>query len=67
MQGKIQPKINKLTIISTNGEEWTTDWCGPVTTMTLSVDPYNHPIWTGSRHHQTGLGKSAKFKEKFNF
>ncbi len=61
-----QPKTNKLTVILSNGEVWETQWTGASTEMRLSVDMTNHPIWTGSRQHQEGIGQAAKFKNKFN-
>lgn len=66
MQVKLQPKRNTLTVVLADGSIYETEWCGAATRMVLSIDATNHPSYTGSRHQQSNMGRSAKFQQKFN-
>jgi large subunit ribosomal protein L31 len=67
MKPGIHPEYHEITIIMTDGTEYTTRSCaGKVgEVMRLDIDPKSHPAWTGVQRMMDTGGQVAKFNKKF--
>jgi len=68
MKSDIHPEYHEITVVMTDGTEFTTRscWGKPGDKMTLDIDPKSHPAWTGGGHRlvDTG-GQVARFNKRF--
>ncbi len=68
MKKEIHPDYHEITVIMTDGTEFTTKSCygEPGDTLRLDVDPISHPAWTGGAQRivDTG-GQLARFNKRF--
>lgn len=68
MKSDIHPDYHEITVVMTDGTEFTTrsTWGTAGDRMTLDIDPKSHPAWTGGAQRlvDTG-GQVAKFKKRF--
>ncbi len=68
MKKDIHPDYHEITVVMTDGTEFTTrsTWGEPGDRMTLDIDPKSHPAWTGGSQRlvDTG-GQVAKFNKRF--
>jgi len=68
MKKDIHPDYHEITVVMTDGTEFTTrtTWGEPGSRMTLDIDPKSHPAWTGGSQRlvDTG-GQVAKFNKRF--
>ncbi len=68
MKKDIHPDYHEITVVMTDGTNFTTrsTWGEPGATMTLDVDPKSHPAWTGGATRLVGKGgQVAKFRSRF--
>jgi large subunit ribosomal protein L31 len=63
----IHPDYHNITVIMTDGTEFTTRSCygkeGDV--IRLDIDPKSHPAWTGVQRIMDTGGQVAKFNKRF--
>lgn len=68
MKKDIHPEYHEITVVMTDGTEFTTrsTYGEPGATLKLDVDPKSHPAWTGgaTRIVDTG-GQVARFNKRF--
>jgi large subunit ribosomal protein L31 len=67
MKPDIHPDYHQITVIMTDGTEFTTRSCYGKAgdTMRLEIDPKSHPAWTGVHRVVDRGGQVAKFKKRF--
>ena len=67
MKQDIHPEYHEITVVMTDGTEFTTrsTWGAPGDTMRLDIDPVSHPAWTGVHRLLDTGGQLAKFNKKF--
>lgn len=67
MKKDIHPEYHEVTILMTDGTEFTTrtTWGKPGATMRLDIDPKSHPAWTGVHRLLDSGGQLAKFNKRF--
>lgn len=68
MKKDIHPDYHEITVVMTDGTEFTTrsTWGEAGARMTLDIDPKSHPAWTGgSRRLVDSGGQVAKFQKRF--
>jgi len=69
MKKDIHPDYHEITVVMTDGTEFTTrtTWGAAGDTMNLEIDPKSHPAWTGgnTRLIDTG-GQVARFNKRFS-
>jgi large subunit ribosomal protein L31 len=67
VKASIHPDYHNITVIMTDGTEFTTRSCygkeGDV--LRLDIDPKSHPAWTGVQRILDTGGQVAKFNKKF--
>lgn len=67
MKSGIHPEYHDITVIMTDGTEYTTRSCygTPGASIRLDVDPKSHPAWTGVYRMIDSGGQVAKFNKRF--
>ncbi|MBI1216884.1 MAG: 50S ribosomal protein L31 [Alphaproteobacteria bacterium] len=67
MKAKIHPDYHEITVVMTDGTEYTTrsTWGKPGDVMRLDIDPLSHPAWTGGPAKVMEKGRLAKFGNKY--
>ena len=67
MKPGIHPEYHEITVIMTDGSQFTTRTCAgkPGDTIRLDIDPKSHPAWTGVQRIMDTGGQVAKFNKKF--
>lgn len=67
MKKDTHPDYHEITVVMTNGEEFTTrsTWGKPGDTLKLEIDPTTHPAWTGEHRLVDSGGQVAKFNKRF--
>ena len=69
MKADIHPDYHEITVIMTDGTEYTTrsTYGKPGASLRLDIDPLVHPAWTGGtgRMLDTG-GQVARFNKRFS-
>jgi large subunit ribosomal protein L31 len=67
MKKDIHPDYHEITVIMTDGSEFTTrtTWGSPGETLRLDIDPKSHPAWTGVHRLVDSGGQLAKFNKRF--
>ena len=68
MKADIHPKYHEITVVMTDGSEFTTrsTWGAEGDTLRLDVDPKSHPAWTGVQRLIDTGGQVGKFKNRFS-
>ena len=68
MKQDIHPEYHEITVVMTDGAEFTTrsTWGTAGDRMTLDIDPKSHPAWTGGNQRLVDAGgQVAKFNKRF--
>lgn len=67
MKKDIHPEYHDITVIMTDGTEFTTrsTWGKPGDSLRLEIDPKTHPAWTGQHRLVDSGGQVAKFNKRF--
>jgi large subunit ribosomal protein L31 len=67
MKPGIHPEYHQVTIIMTDGSQFTTRSCfgKEGDTLRLDIDPKSHPAWTGVQRMMDTGGQVAKFNKRF--
>ncbi len=67
MKKDIHPEYHEVTVVMTDGSEFTTrtTWGSPGDTLRLDIDPKSHPAWTGVHRLVDSGGQLAKFNKRF--
>jgi len=67
MKKDIHPEYHEITVVMTDGSEFTTrsTWGEPGDSLKLDIDPKTHPAWTGEHRLVDSGGQVAKFNKKF--
>jgi large subunit ribosomal protein L31 len=68
MKANIHPDYHTITVVMTDGTQYTTrsTWGKEGDTMNLDIDPTTHPAWTGGSQHLLDRGgRVSKFKNRF--
>jgi len=68
MKKDIHPDYHEITVVMTDGTEYTTrsTWGAPGDTLKLDIDPKSHPAWTGGSQRLVDAGgQVAKFNKRF--
>lgn len=67
MKQGIHPDYRFVTVQQTDGSTYTTRmaWESDQDTLQLTIDPLNHPAYTGKRRNIDSEGRIDKFKKKF--
>ena len=68
MKQDIHPEYHEITVVMTDGMEFTTrsTWGAAGDRMTLDIDPKSHPAWTGGNQRLVDAGgQVAKFNKRF--
>ena len=67
MKKDIHPDYHEITVIMTDGSEFTTrsTWGKEGDKLRLDIDPKSHPAWTGVHRLVDSGGQLAKFNKRF--
>ena len=67
MKANIHPDYHLITVKMTDGSSYETfsTWGKEGDTMTLDIDPKNHPAWQGGTQQVVERGQLDKFQSKF--
>ena len=67
MKKDIHPEYHEITVVMTDGTEFTTrsTYGEPGATMRLDIDPKTHPAWTGQHRLVDTGGQVAKFNKRY--
>lgn len=67
MKKDIHPDYHDITVVMTDGTEYTTrsTWGAKGDSMKLDIDPKTHPAWTGVHRLLDSGGQLAKFNKRF--
>lgn len=67
MRKEIHPDYHMITVKMTDGSTYETysTWGKEGDTMTLDIDPLNHPAWQGGTQQVVERGQLDKFQSKF--
>ncbi|MEQ9641228.1 MAG: 50S ribosomal protein L31 [Alphaproteobacteria bacterium] len=67
MKQDTHPDYHEITVVMTDGTEYTTrsTYGEPGAKLTLDIDPNTHPAWTGGPQRVLDTGRVAKFRNKF--
>lgn len=67
MKKDIHPDYHEITVIMTDGSEFTTrsTYGAPGEKLRLDIDPKSHPAWTGVQRLVDSGGQVAKFNKRF--
>ena len=68
MKKDIHPDYHEIKIVMTDGSERSvrSTWGSEGEIMKLSVDPLNHPAWTGQQRVLGSEGQVARFNTRFS-
>ena len=68
MKNDIHPDYHEIKIVMTDGSERSvrSTWGSEGEVMKLSVDPLNHPAWTGQQRVLGSEGQVARFNKRFS-
>ena len=68
MKKDIHPDYHEIKIVMTDGSERSvrSTWGSKGEVMKLSVDPLNHPAWTGQQRVLGSEGQVARFNKRFS-
>ena len=68
MKIDIHPDYHEIKIVMTDGSERSvrSTWGSEGEVMKLSVDPLNHPAWTGQQRVLGSEGQVARFNKRFS-
>ena len=67
MKKDIHPEYHDITVVMTDGTEFTTrsTWGKAGDVMKLDIDPKSHPAWTGVHRLVDSGGQLARFNRRF--
>jgi len=67
MKKDTHPDYHEITVVATDGTEFTTrsTYGKPGDTLKLDIDPRTHPAWTGEHRLVDSGGQVAKFNKRF--
>lgn len=68
MKKNIHPKYHNITVVMTDGSEFSTGttWGKEGDTLRLDIDPLSHPAWTGAGHRlMDTAGQLSKFGKRY--
>ena len=67
MKKDIHPQYHEITVVMTDGSEFTTrsTYGEPGDTLRLDIDPKTHPAWTGQHRLVDTGGQVAKFNKRY--
>lgn len=68
MKSDIHPDYHEITVVMTDGTEYTTrsTWGQPGDVLKLDIDPHSHPAWTGGAARiNVQDTQVAKFNKRF--
>ena len=67
MKKDIHPEYHEITVVMTDGSEFTTrsTWGEAGDTLKLDIDSKSHPAWTGEHRLVDSGGQVAKFNKRF--
>ncbi|MCP4327750.1 MAG: 50S ribosomal protein L31 [Alphaproteobacteria bacterium] len=67
MKQDIHPDYHEITVVMTDGSEFTTrsTWGKPGDVLRLDIDPKSHPAWTGVHRLVDSGGQLARFNKRF--
>jgi large subunit ribosomal protein L31 len=67
MKKDIHPDYHEITVVMTDGSEYTTrsTYGKAGDTLRLDIDPKTHPAWTGEHRLIDTGGQVAKFNKRF--
>ena len=67
MKKDIHPDYHEITVVMTDGSEYTTrsTYGKAGDTLRLDIDPKTHPAWTGEHRLVDTGGQVAKFNRRF--
>ena len=67
MKKDIHPEYHEITVVMTDGSEFTTrsTWGEAGDTLKLDIDSKTHPAWTGEHRLVDSGGQIAKFNKRF--
>jgi large subunit ribosomal protein L31 len=67
MKKDIHPEYHEITVVMTDGSEFTTrsTWGEAGDSMKLDIDAKTHPAWTGEHRLVDSGGQVAKFNKRF--
>ena len=68
MKQDTHPDYHEITVVMTDGTEYTTrsTYGEPGAKLTLDIDPNTHPAWTGGNQQLMDRGgRVSRFKDKF--
>lgn len=67
MKKDIHPEYHEITVVMTDGSEFTTrsTYGAPGDTLRLDIDPKTHPAWTGQHRLVDTGGQVAKFNKRY--
>ena len=68
MKKDIHPDYHDITVVMTDGTEYTTRSTMGKTgdTLKLDIDPKSHPAWTGQHRILDSGGQVARFNKRFS-
>ena len=67
MKQDTHPDYHEITVVMTDGTEYTTrsTYGEPGAKLVLDIDPHTHRAWTGGPQRVLDTGRVAKFRNKF--
>ena len=68
MKSGIHPDYHTITVVMTDGTEYTTrsTWGAEGDTLKLDIDPRTHPAWNGGQQNLVDRGgRVSRFKNKY--
>ena len=67
MKKDIHPEYHEITVVMTDGSEFTTrsTWGEAGDTLKLDIDSKTHPAWPGEHRLVDSGGQVAKFNKRF--
>ena len=67
MKKDIHPEYHEITVVMTDGSEFTTrsTWGEAGDILKLDIDSKTHPAWTGEHRLVDSGGQVAKFNKRF--
>ncbi|MAF49644.1 MAG: 50S ribosomal protein L31 [Rhodospirillales bacterium] len=67
MKKDIHPEYHEITVVMTDGSEFTTrsTWGEAGDSLKLDIDAKTHPAWTGEHRLVDSGGQVAKFNKRF--
>lgn len=67
MKADIHPASHEITVVMTDGTEYTTHstWGKPGDVLKLDVDPLSHPAWQGGTGKVVEKGQLDKFESRY--